>query len=172
MKILLLILLALSPGQLRAETITVPSVDLNRYLGAWYEIASVPQFFSRGCTCTKAQYGVRSDGDISVVNSCNKDSVDGPLSVANGRAKVADPSNAKLRVSFQWPFYGDYWIVGLDRQYRYSVVSNREGTSLWILSRTPSLSKTLFQEAVRAAKNAGVDISKLQTTTQKGCRYQ
>jgi len=156
----------------QAETRTVDHVNLKRYLGNWYEIASIPQRFSEGCHCTRAKYGLRRDGQISVFNSCNKDSVNGELSEARGFARVDDEeTNAKLRVSFFWPFFGDYWIIGLDSHYRYAVVSNEEGTSLWILSRTPKLNKKLLAEALGIAKANGIDTRELSYTEQRACIY-
>lgn len=172
MKKLIIALCLLLPLYSNAETKTVDFVDLNRYLGDWYEIASIPQSFSKDCFCTRAKYGLRDDSKISVYNTCNKESVTGKLSEANGVARVADKkTNAKLRVTFFWPFSGDYWIIGLDTDYRYAVVSNKKGTTLWILSRTPVLEQPLLTEALTIATNNGIDITKLLYTEQKGCTY-
>lgn len=151
---------------------TVDYVDLKRYLGDWYEIGSIPQFFSKGCVCTRAQYAELPDGKISVYNTCRKDSADGKLSEAKGTATVVDPAtNSKLEVSFFWPFKGDYWIVGLDKDYRYAVVSNSDASSLWILSRTPELAPDLLMEAKKIATDNGIDLSKMLTTPQTNCQY-
>jgi apolipoprotein D and lipocalin family protein len=84
----------------------VPQVDLSRYAGTWYEIASFPQRFQRGCEDTKAIYSLRADGTIEVLNSCFRK---GKTDIAKGKAWVADKAtNAKLKVSFFWPFRGDY----------------------------------------------------------------
>lgn len=172
MKKLILALCLMVPFYSHAETKTVDYVDLNRYLGDWYEIASIPQSFSRGCFCTRAQYGLGEDEGISVYNTCNKGSNTGELSEAKGIALVADKkTNAKLRVSFFWPFFADYWIIGLDKDYRYAVVSNRKGRTLWILSRTPALDPLLLTEALTTATNNGIDITKLTYTEQQGCTY-
>ena len=126
-----------SAGSLNAEPTTVPSVDLQRYLGKWYEIGTIPQSFQKGCQCVTAEYSLREDGQIGVINSCRKDAPTGKLKLAKGRAKIEDKvSNAKLRVTFFWPFYGDYWIIGLDANYRYALVSDRKGKTLWLLSRS------------------------------------
>ncbi|MFN7728950.1 MAG: lipocalin family protein [Bdellovibrio sp.] len=151
---------------------TVEHVDLQRYLGDWYEIASIPQFFTKGCVCTRAQYGLKDNTQISVLNTCNKDAIDGRLSKAQGTAEVVDPkTNSKLKVTFFWPFKGDYWIIGLDKDYRYAVISNSDATSLWILSRTPELPADLYKEAVQIARESGVDVGKVSITSQKGCQY-
>ncbi|MGC4120872.1 MAG: lipocalin family protein [Myxococcales bacterium] len=87
---------------------TVAKVDLNRYLGTWYEIASFPQSFQAGCTATTTNYALRPDGEIDVLNRCRKDRLDGEPKESSGRARVVDPtSNAKLEVSFFRPFWGD-----------------------------------------------------------------
>ena len=172
MKKLIIALILAIPFFAHAETKTVESVDLNRYLGNWYEIASIPQSFSKDCFCTRARYGLRDDGKISVYNTCNKGSITGKLSEANGVARVSDTkTNAKLRVTFFWPFSGDYWIIGLDASYRYAVVSNKTGTTLWILSRTPVLEPALLTEALNTATTNGIDVKKLNYTTQEGCSY-
>ena len=90
---------------------TVAHVELQRYLGTWYEIAHFPQSFQRGCTATTATYALRAHGQIEVVNRCRKGTVHGPEKLARGRARVVDgSSNARLEVSFFRPFWGDYWI--------------------------------------------------------------
>lgn len=154
------------------KTTTVDSVDLNRYLGTWYEIGSIPQRFSKGCHCTRAQYSLKEDGNVRVLNTCNKESVTGKLSKANGTAKVVDQNtNAKLKVTFFWPFYGDYHIIGLDPDYRYAVVSNEEGSSLWILSRTPVLDSSLLNQALEVAKRNGIEMDEFKYMEHQGCQY-
>jgi apolipoprotein D and lipocalin family protein len=103
----------------------VDTVNLDRYLGKWYEIASNPSWFQKGCTGSTAEYSLLSDGKIQVVNRCYKDSLEGPLKESKGKAEVADTTtNAKLKVWFFWPFKGDYWIIDLNRQQRGSGHSN------------------------------------------------
>jgi len=145
----------------------VESVDLDRYLGTWYEIASYPAWFQRGCTAVTAQYSLRDDGLIRVVNSCNKGSLDGKLKQSTGRAKVVDGSNnAKLKVSFFGPFWGDYWIVDLDPKYRWAVVGVPSRKYLWILSRTRSMDEALYQEIVGRLQAKGYDKARLVRTLQ------
>ena len=145
----------------------VESVDLDRYLGTWYEIASYPAWFQRGCTAVTAEYSLRDDGLIRVVNSCNKGSLDGKLKQSTGRAKVVDGSNnAKLKVSFFGPFWGDYWIVDLDPKYRWAVVGVPSRKYLWILSRTRSMDEALYQEIVGRLQANGYDKARLVRTLQ------
>ena len=92
----------------------VPRVDLNRYLGTWYEIALFPQRFQEGCVATQATYTLLEDGRIGVLNQCRKGGFEGNLSTAKGKAWVVEKeTNAKLKVRFFWPFSGDYWIIDL-----------------------------------------------------------
>jgi apolipoprotein D and lipocalin family protein len=146
---------------------TVGSVDLERYLGRWYEIASYPAWFQKGCTATTADYSLREDGLIKVVNSCRKGSLDGKLKQAKGRAKVVDQaSNARLKVSFFGPFWGDYWIIDLDPDYQWAVVGGPGRKYLWILSRTPQMDQTLYDKIVSRLPAKGYDPKRLNRTLQ------
>ena len=145
----------------------VDSVDLERYLGRWYEIASYPMYFQKGCTATIATYSLREDGLIQVINSCRKGSLDGKLKEAKGRAKVVDAeTNAKLKVSFFGPFWGDYWIIDLDPDYRWAVVGGPKRKYLWILSRTPQMDEALYEEIIGRLPAKGYDPKRLNRTTQ------
>lgn len=148
---------------------TVARVDLGRYVGTWYEIASFPQSFQRGCTATTATYTLRDDGQINVVNRCRKGSPDGPERVARGRARIVDPStNARLEVSFFRPFWGDYWIIDLGADYEYAVVGHPGRDYLWILSRTPTMDAELYASIVHRLQANGYETDRLQKTTQPG----
>ena len=146
---------------------TVPIVDLNRYAGKWYEIASYPQRFQKGCTCTTAEYTATDKGYIIVENRCNKDSVNGKQSYIKGKAFVEKNSgNAKLKVQFFWPFRGKYWIIDLAEDYSYAVVSEPNKKYLWILSRTPKMDEITYQQITNRLKEKGFDLIKLQKTKQ------
>lgn len=146
---------------------TVPHVDLGRYVGTWYEIASYPQRFTKGCTGTVATYAIREDGGIEVINRCHRDSLAGRLTVARGRGRVVDRvTNAKLKVTFFWPFWGDYWIIDLGRDYEYAVVGHPSRKYLWILSRTPSLPPETFDAILVRLRAQGYDTSRLNPTLQ------
>ena len=98
----------------------VHKVELEKYLGKWYEIAHLPAKFQEGCNETTATYTLLDNGVISVLNECKKN---GKMKLAKGKAKVVDKTtNAKLKVTFFWPFYGDYWIIKLGDDYSYAVV--------------------------------------------------
>jgi len=144
---------------------TVTSVDLDRYLGRWYEIASYPAWFQKNCTATTADYSLREDGLIKVINSCRKGSPDGKLKQAIGKARVADSAtNAKLKVSFFWPFWGPYWIIDLDPDYRWAVVGVPSRKYLWILSRSPQMDDATYQGIVDRLRDQGYDPARLIKT--------
>ena len=145
---------------------TVESVDLSRYSGTWYEIARYPNHFQRDCQSdTKAEYTLRKDGQVQVVNSCRQK--DGKTKTARGTAKVADNrTNARLRVTFFWPFYGDYWVIGLSHDYRYAIVGEPKRNYLWILSRTPEMDEATYKEVLDQIREAGYDPGKLIKTPQ------
>jgi apolipoprotein D and lipocalin family protein len=132
------------PAGVQPAVIPVPSVELKRYAGGWYELARIPNRFQRQCARhTIAQYSLRPDGRLSVLNQCIKRS--GNVDQATGVAKVVDPvSSARLKVSLVsflgWrPFWGDYWVIGLDHDYRWAVVGSPDRRYGWVLSRTPRL---------------------------------
>jgi apolipoprotein D and lipocalin family protein len=140
----------------------VPSVDLARYMGVWYEIASFPQKFQKGCHCTKAEYSMTGKGYVRVLNSCSKDSAAGKVKRAEGKAFVVEGSNnAKLKVQFFWPFRGDYWIIELASDYSHVVVGDPSRKYLWILARTPRIPDVLYKEIVARTAAKGFDVSKL-----------
>jgi apolipoprotein D and lipocalin family protein len=146
----------------------VAQVDLERYLGVWYEIASIPNRFQRGCVATTATYARRADGRISVVNACRDGSLDGePRRIEGVAWQVADePGGAKLLVRFFWPFRGDYWILELDPEYRWAIVGHPSRRYLWILSRTPQLDALLYTDLLRQVEAQGYDPSRLVRTPQ------
>ena len=163
---MLMLLTACTAAQ-AAPVSTVPKVDLDRYLGTWYEIAHLPMFFQRQCVGdTTAQYGLREDGRISVLNRCRTAK---GWQEAIGRAKVMpDTGNAKLKVTFFWPFSGDYWVIGLDPEYRWALVGNPSRKYLWLLSRTPSLSQDQLDIARQAALAQGYNLTGLLMTPNTG----
>jgi len=146
---------------------TVSHVDLQRYLGKWYEIAKFPNRFQRGCDFATAQYSLRKDGDIKVVNQCIQEDDEHTLKTSIGKAWVVDPvSQAKLKVRFFWPFSGDYWIIDLDNQYEYAVISEPDREYLWILSRTPQLPESIYQGIIARLQEKGFDLSRLKMSRQ------
>lgn len=139
-------------------TKTVPEVDIQRYMGRWYEIASYPQWFEKGLTCVSARYTLKEEY-VEVFNSGYKN---GKLKEAHGIARVVEGSGgAKLKVSFFRPFYGKYWIVDLAEDYLWVVVSNPNRSTLWILCRTQTMDADLYQTILAKLKANGFDTSKL-----------
>lgn len=144
---------------------TVDEVDLKRFVGKWYEIASIPQRFQKSCYSTTATYTLSDKGYIIVENRCNKGSIDGKESYIKGKAFVErHGSNAKLKVQFFWPFKGKYWIIDLAEDYTYAVVGHPNRKYLWILSRTPHISEELYQRLVDKIEKNHFDISKIIKT--------
>ncbi len=142
----------------------VPHVELEKYLGKWYEIAHLPARFQEGCTETTATYTLSKDGNVSVLNECIRN---GRVKQAKGKAKVVDKaSGAKLKVTFFWPFYGDYWIIKLGKDYGYAVVGTPNRKYLWILNRTPQMDDKLFSEIVDFVKSKGFNTENLIRTMQ------
>lgn len=153
---------------MNAQTLqTVQHVDLNKYAGKWFEIASFPQRFQKRCHCTTAEYTPSDKGYVIVENRCNKDSATGKQSYIKGKAFVTKNSgNAKLKVQFFWPFRAKYWIIDLAPDYSFAVVSHPNRKSLWILSRTPKMDETIYQQIIKKLEARGFDCSKLHITEQ------
>ena len=133
-------------------------VDLDRYLGLWFEIARADHSFERDCQGVTAFYEYREDGDVRVINRCWKNSLDGELDVAEGHARLNSPvSNAKLEVSFFGPFYGDYWILDVADDYSWAVVSEPAGRYVWILARDPQPGEAFIAERLQFLQDLGYD---------------
>ncbi len=147
----------------------VSHVELKRYAGLWYEIARFPNSFQKGCVGSRATYALRDDGRVSVLNECYDGSFGAKLKSAKGTAWVVDgKTNAKLKVSFFWPFSGDYWIIDLAGDYSYVVVGHPKRRYLWILSRTRTMEKETYEGILRRLVEIHqYDISKLITTPQE-----
>lgn len=148
------------------ELEVVNSVDLSRYVGRWYEIARLPNRFEKKCADTvTADYAIRDDGKIDVINRCRK--ANGEFTTSKGKAKITDKqTNAKLKVTFFWPFYGNYWILDLGSNYEYAVVGDPSRKYLWILSRTPKMDETVYQQLLIKMTERGFDTTKVIKTVQ------
>lgn len=155
-----------------AQVQAVPDVDLDAYMGTWYEQAHLPMYFQRKCDRnTTANYNLRPDGQVDVLNSCEAD--DGRRIVAQGVARKVGNSTSRLEVRFAPAFlsflpfvWGDYWIIGLDEGYRWSVVGSPDRKYLWILSREKQLPDATYRQLVDLAKAQGFDTSRLVRTRQ------
>jgi apolipoprotein D and lipocalin family protein len=146
---------------------TVEAVDLQRYYGTWYEVARLPNRFQSMCVSdTQAAY--RPDGNhVAVVNSCR--TADGKVERAEGIAKLVEGSQgAKLRVSFFRPFYGDYWVLALDPDYRWVLVGEPSRKYAWVLAREPRLDKATLDALLTRAATLGFDRQAFLTTPHSG----
>jgi len=151
------LLLTACSGQLTVDNSVIDTLDLNRYLGDWYEIARFDHSFERGMEQTKACYTLRDDGNIDVLNTGIKN---GKPKEAKGKGKLTD-TPALLRVSFFGPFYSDYRVMLLDSAYQYALVGSGSDEYLWILSRTPQLANDVKATILNEAKRRGYDTEKL-----------
>jgi apolipoprotein D and lipocalin family protein len=160
-------------GRIIQETMVdnsvVKKLDIQKFLGTWYEIARYNHFFERGLVGVTANYSIQEEGKIKVINSGYKDNLDGKLSKAIGKAYIPDPDNepAKLKVSFFLFFYADYFVMELDKDYQWAVIGSNSDKYLWILSRTPQMNEVLFNELLGKLKKRGYDISTLIKVAQK-----
>ena len=140
----------------------VSTVDLNRYMGMWYEIARLPNFFERKLKCTSANYTLRGDGKITVLNKGNYLTDPEKSTSSQGIAWVPDKNSpAKLKVQFFWPFSGDYWIMDLDKDYRYVLVGDPSLKYLWILSREKKMDETTYEMLLKKAIENGYDLKSI-----------
>ncbi|MEZ5345869.1 MAG: lipocalin family protein [Pyrinomonadaceae bacterium] len=153
---------------------TVDSVDLSKYTGKWFEIARYPNRFQNKCAGeVTAKYSIKKENRLEVLNECAE--ADGDITKAVGEAKIVDKeTNAKLKVRFapgwlSWlPFvWGDYWILELDEDYRYSVVGSPDRDYLWILSREPQLDEEIYSKLLVKIEKLGFDPNKLVKTRQE-----
>lgn len=166
MKIKLLCLLSLSLltacVQVPENVTPVSNFQLERYLGKWYEIARLDHSFERGLSQVSAEYSMREDGGVKVLNRGYSDK-DEAWEDAEGKAYFVQDSNTGfLKVSFFGPFYGSYIVTELDKDaYQYALISGPDYSYLWILSRTPELDQTTLQRLISRAKTLGFDTSKL-----------
>ena len=151
----------------KLELNTVKEVNLERYMGTWYEIARLPNSFEEGLNCVTANYSLNSNGSVKVVNRGVDEDKPEKLSEASGKAKVPNTNEpGKLKVTFFWPFYGKYWILKLDEQYHYAIVGEPSGKYLWILSRSPQIDDELLNDLVQFCSKQGFDTRSLIFTEQ------
>ena len=146
-----------------SDIAAVQPFEPDRYMGTWYEIARLPQYFERDLDEVKAEYTLNNDGTIKVVNSGVKDGE--PTSIT-GKAKLkdpdADPQTGELRVSFFWPFYSDYRVIELAPDYSYAVVTAGSRDYLWVLARKPTMDKAQLDGILERAKANGFETDKLE----------
>lgn len=149
----------------------VDELDLNQYLGLWYEVASTKPTFQKDCECVTAEYSLSDEGFVEVKNSCRKGGLDGEDEVAFGKAyPTSEP--AKFNVTFgnfRLPF-SNYWVVDLAPDYSYAVVSSFFKRPIWILSRTETMDDDLYGQIISSLAEKGFNTSLIKRTIQEGCR--
>lgn len=146
----------------------VKELDIERYLGKWYEISRYDHRFERGLVGVTATYSFREDGKLKVLNAGYKGSINGKRSEAIGKAKIPNPDlPSKLKVSFFWFFYGDYFVLELDENYQWAVIGSSSDRYLWILSRTSHMDENLYDELLARLTKRGYDVDKLIRVEQK-----
>lgn len=143
------------------------SVDLKLYLGRWYEQGRYEQRFQRDCEGVTADYSLKQDGSVRVLNTCHDGAAKGPARTAEATATVVDTeTNAKLKVMFFWPFSGDYWVLDHGNDYSWAIVGETSGDYLWLLTRAKTLSDKQYSEMVARAVRFGYVASKIRRTAQ------
>jgi apolipoprotein D and lipocalin family protein len=162
----------LSPVQAAPAPLqTVPSVDVPRYMGTWHEIAKYPNWFQKKCaSSTQATYTLQADGRVQVLNRCKTDK--GEWSEALGAARqVGGPTSPRLQVRFapEWLSFiplvwGDYWIIELDPDYQWVVVSEPQREYLWILARTPHMPAATYQALLAKLEKLGFDMKRIEAS--------
>lgn len=151
------------PSAVRA----VERVDVQKYMGRWYEIARIPNRYQDRLVAVTCDYDLRDNGTIGVVNTGRLDRIDGKERKSTAKAWTVDGANgSQWEVQFIWPLTADYWIIDLDPDYRYAVVGQPCRTHLWILSRTPTMDEATYQTICDRLKQHGYDPDKLVRTPQ------
>lgn len=178
-KTAILILLCLGSGQALSDApsaaplASVESLDVQRYMGKWYEISHYPNWFQKKCQgASRAEYALKDNGEVQVVNRCRLENGENNVATAVGR-QVGGPDSARLKVSFAptWlsfipAVWGDYWVVDLDPEYSLVAVSEPKREYLWVLSRTPQVDAARYTALLARLEGQGFDTSKLVTTKQ------
>jgi apolipoprotein D and lipocalin family protein len=145
---------------------TVEKVDINKYMGTWYEIARYDHSFEKGLKCVSANYTLRDDGRVTVLNKGVKENSN-EIKSAKGIAKIPDMNfPGILKVSFFRPFWGNYYIIELDEGYKWVLVGEPSRNYLWVLSREKTMSEETYSELLKIAAENGFDISRLMKVKQ------
>lgn len=146
----------------RIDNSTVKELDINRYMGTWYEIARFPHSFEKNLVGVTASYSLRDNGKIKVVNEGYKKTLDGKPSRAEGKAKIPNKNEpGKLKVAFFWNFYGDYYVLELDKDYQWVMIGSSSDKYFWILSRTPQMDPDTYEMLLANARERGYNLDKL-----------
>lgn len=165
--LLILVFLITSCSEKMIPLNTVAHVDIDKYLGKWYEIARLPNNFEKGLICCTAEYSLREDGKIKVLNSGHKESNPEKIESATGKAWIPNESiTSQLKVQFFWPFKGDYYIFHLDDDYQYVLVGAPNRKYLWLLSRKAFIEDSLYNHLLQVAKDNSFNVSTIYKTPQ------
>lgn len=149
------------PGELE----TVSKVELNRYMGKWYEIARYDNRFQRGTVATTTVFSLDNEGMIQVEMTARKKTVDGKMKESTATGWIVDEnSNAKWKVQFFWPLRSDYWIIELCDDYKFAVIGQPTRKNVWIISREPEMDEATYKRLCRRLKRHGFDPEKLVRT--------
>lgn len=158
-------------GEADKPLTTVEQIDIERYMGSWYEIARYPNFFQRGIVAVKVSYRLKDDGNIVVRNTGRRGTLDGKLTKREALAWIPDEEmNARWYVRFIWPLRADYWIIDLAKDYRYAVVGQPSRDNLWVISRTPTMTDEDYRVICKNLRQQGYDPDKLKKTLQPPSR--
>ena len=146
---------------------TVNEVDIRKYSGQWYEIARLPNSFEKGLECVTAIYTLKESDKIEVLNKGYSVKKEGEFKTAKGTARVPDSDfPGRLKVSFFWPFSGDYYIISLDENYSYALVGDPSRKYLWVLSRDRTLDDQVYSDLIELARNKGFETDNLIRVNQ------
>jgi len=161
-------LLANSNSMSQNSPSVTDTINLEKYAGKWYEIASYPMKFQKDCFCVTADYTLTDNGYVKVFNSCRKGSVNGKIKSITGKAfPVKGTNNVKLKVQFFWPFKADYWVIDKAEDYSWAVVSGPSRNYLWILNRKPEMQAETWRYITERLSNNGFDLTKLKMMVHK-----
>lgn len=146
----------------KEEIPTVSTVNLEKYSGTWYEIARLPNRFEKGLECVTATYTLRNDGKIEVINKGHKTGKLTKISKIKGVAWVPDKRfPGRLKVRFFWPFSGKYYILDLDKNYRYALVGEPSRKYLWVLSKDKHLDSNIYNLLLEKAAKMGFNTARV-----------
>jgi apolipoprotein D and lipocalin family protein len=146
---------------------TVKELDINKYVGTWFEIARLPNKFEKGLECVTATYKIKKDGKIEVINKGHLVKDHSKIKKIKGVAWVPDKNEpARLKVSFFWPFSGKYWVLALDNEYNYALVGDPSRKYLWILSKFNKLEKAIYDSLLETASDKGFDVKMILLVNQ------
>ncbi len=155
-------------SEVMIDKTTVKELDLNKYLGTWYEIARFPHSFEKNLVGVTATYTLRKDGKIEVLNQGYKSTLEGERSQIVGKARIPDfKQPGKLEVSFFWIFYADYNVLELDENYRYAMIGSSSPKYFWILSRTPQMDRATYEMLLEKARKRGYNLENLEKVLQR-----